>query len=90
MGQYCSAVIIFPLLLDGLLYIPEGIHLVMQPPYSPKLRPAEHLCRFADKLLANRYLDYFKQLDGVLVERYITLTSMTGSIGVLTNYHWWP
>jgi hypothetical protein len=34
--------------------VPEGIHLVFLPPYSPELRPAERLWPLINEVIANR------------------------------------
>jgi hypothetical protein len=36
-----------------LVRVPDGIHLVFLPPYSPELQPAEHLWHFSDEALVN-------------------------------------
>lgn len=36
------------------LIVPEGMHLMFLPPYSPELQPAEHLWLLSNELLTNR------------------------------------
>jgi len=37
------------------LRVPEHIHLLFLPPYSPELQPAEHSWPLTNTVLANRY-----------------------------------
>ncbi len=85
------------LVLDGAgwhnsqkVVVPDGIHLVFLPPYSPELQLAERLWSLADEPLANRCFDTLDQLEDVLEQRCRTLSSMQGDIQALTHYHWWP
>ena len=85
------------LILDGAgwhdsqkVVVPDGIHLVFLPPYSPELQPAERLWTLADEPLANRCFDTLDQLEDVLEQRCRTLSSMQEEIQDLTHYHWWP
>jgi transposase len=72
------------------LQVPDGIHLVFQPPHSPELQPAEHLWPFVDEPLANRYFETIEDLDKVVGERCATLTSHHDTIRASTLFHWWP
>src|SRR5581483_8065015 len=51
------------------LVIPEGLHLVFLPPYSPELQPAEHLWELSDQALANRHFRDLDELMEVQAER---------------------
>jgi len=72
------------------LEVPDGIRLVFQPPHSPELQPAEHLWPFVDEPLANRYFDTIEDLDRVVGERCLALTSQHEMIHASTLFHWWP
>jgi hypothetical protein len=37
------------------LQVPDGLHLVFLPPYSPELQPAEHLGHYSDHVLINEH-----------------------------------
>jgi len=85
------------LLLDGAgwhtggqLVVPEGLHLVFQPPRSPELQPAERLWPLTNEPLANRWFATIEALEDVLVQRCRTLAEQTEPIRALTLYHWWP
>jgi integrase len=41
--------------ISGKLEVPEGIHLMFLPPYSPELQPAERLWPLTNEPIANRY-----------------------------------
>lgn len=85
------------LLLDGApshtakkLKIPEGIHLVFQPAYSPEVQPAEHLWPFLRESVANRAFDDIEQLEDALVRRCRQLDQQPELIQSATCFHWWP
>lgn len=85
------------LVLDGAgwhrskkLQIPEGIHLVYLPPYSPQLQPAERLWPLLREALANRAFSDLRELDVVLTARCAQLQRDAASVSRLTHYHWWP
>lgn len=72
------------------LVVPEGLHLVFQPAYSPELQPAERLWPLTNEPLANRSFETIEELEDVLVQRCRTLAEQTNQIQALTRYHWWP
>jgi transposase len=72
------------------LEIPEGIHLVPLPPYSPELQPAERLWPLADEGVANQAIETLDHLEEKLVERCRALMSMLQAVRDLTLFHWWP
>jgi transposase len=72
------------------LELPEGLHLVFQPAYSPELQPAERLWPLTNEPLANRSFETIEELEEVLVQRCRTLAQQTDQIRALTHYHWWP
>lgn len=85
------------LLLDGAgwhggegLVIPEGLHLVTQPPQSPELQPAERLWPLTNEALANRTFGSMEELEDVLAERCRALSGQPEAVAALTCYHWWP
>lgn len=69
--------------------IPEGIHLLFLPPYSPELQPAERLWQLADQPLVNPSFDTLNELEDFLVHRCQTLTIITEQIRGRANFHWW-
>ena len=69
--------------------VPEGIHLLFLPPYSPELQPAERLWELADEPLVNRSFKTLDDLEAVLVERCCLMLEMKDDIRARTNFHWW-
>lgn len=85
------------LVLDGAgwhvahdLIVPEGIHLVPLPPYSPELQPAERLWPLTNEAVANRYFGNLKELEHAIGERCVRLADHEGQIKALARFHWWP
>lgn len=68
------------LVLDGAgwhtsphLPVPDHVHLLILPPYSPELNPAEHLWPLTDTVLANRHFASIEELEQAQAERCIAL-----------------
>lgn len=85
------------LVLDGAgwhtatrLVVPEGVHLVLLPPASPELQPAERLWPLVDEPVANRTFAALEALEEVLVQRCQVLAASRRRIRAHTRYHWWP
>lgn len=57
--------------------LPEGIHLVLLPPYSPELQPAERSWELTDEPSVNRSFDTLDKLGAVLVQGCQVLSGMT-------------
>ena len=55
------------------LTVPEGLHLVYLPPYTPQLQPAECLWPVLDEPVANRHFETIEELDAVVARRCLTL-----------------
>lgn len=72
------------------LVVPEGIDLVVLPPYSPELQPAERLWPLVNEAVANRVFATLDDLEEVLVDRCRTLRADRTTIHDLTCSHWWP
>ena len=72
------------------LVIPEGIHLVFLPPYSPELQPAEHLWPLVHEAMANRRIETLDDLEDLLVRRCRNLTAHADQIRSQTFFSWWP
>ena len=72
------------------LVIPEGIHLVPMPPYSPELQPAERLWPLIDEPLANVAFKTLDEVEEVVSLRCQQLLKQQELIRGLTFYHWWP
>ena len=70
--------------------IPEGIHLLFLPPYSPELQPAERLWPLINEPIANRSFQSLDELEDVLFYRCQRLLQLQQLIRGLTFFHWWP
>ena len=69
--------------------IPEGIHLLPLPSYSPELQPAERLWTLTDQPLANRTFSNLDELEEVLFLSCKRLIDQRELIQGLTNFYWW-
>jgi transposase len=85
------------LVLDGAgwhtgeeVQVPEGIHLVLLPSYSPELQPAEHLWPLINEPLANRRFESVAALEAVQADRCLALQQQPDRIRQHTLFHWWP
>ena len=76
--------------LSHQLEVPEGIHMVPLPPYSPELQPAERLWPLVDEPLANQAFETIAELEELVVQRCRRLLLQQQLKRVLTFYHWWP
>lgn len=72
------------------LVVPEHVHLLFQPPYSPELQPAERLWPMIREAIANRSFNTIEELETVLIERCRQLDKVPHIINAATRYHWWP
>lgn len=72
------------------LAVPEGVHPVFLPPWSPELQPAERLWGLVDEPVANRVFPDLDALEAVLVDRCRELERRRAEIRSRCRYHWWP
>ncbi len=72
------------------LVVPEGIHLLFLPPYSPELQPCERLWPLTNESVANRSFRTLDDLEIAQVERCVALQNQAERIRSLTHFHWWP
>jgi hypothetical protein len=70
--------------------VPEGLHPVTLPPYSPELQPAERLWALSDAPLVNRYFADLDTLEEAQAERCRELRARPDVIRAHTRFHWWP
>jgi transposase len=70
--------------------IPQGVHLVFQPPYSPELQPAERLWSLSDEALVNERFTDLEALIDAQAERCRRLCEQPEIIRAHTHFHWWP
>lgn len=71
------------------LEVPNGLHLILLPPHSPELQPAERLWTIVDEPIANQSFEMLADLEEVLFRRCQTLLQQQDLIRGLTRYHWW-
>jgi transposase len=53
--------------------VPEGIHLIFQPAYSPELQPAERLWAVTDEALVNTHFDTIDELVDAQEEQCVNI-----------------
>ena len=73
---------------SGRLVVPEGLHPIFLPGYSPQLQPAERLWPILREAIANRLLNTIDELQEVIIKRCNQLSKMKDKIKALTNYAW--
>lgn len=72
------------------LRVPEHIHLLFLPPYSPELQPAEHLWPLTNAALVNQHFATIDDLDDAQLTRCAALQQRPDLIRSTTCFHWWP
>ena len=73
-----------------MLGVPDGIHLVFLPPYSPELQPCERLWPLTNEAITNRHFKTLDELQEVQAQRCVTLQNNPIGIHHITFFHWWP
>ena len=72
------------------LVVPEGIHLLFLPPYSPELQPCERLWLLSNEGVANGAFRTLDDLEAAQVQRCVVLQNQPEVIRSHTFFHWWP
>lgn len=72
------------------LRVPEGIHLLFLPPYSPELQPCERLWPLTNEPLANRCFATLDALELVQAERCRWMQTQSSLVHAHTCFRWWP
>lgn len=72
------------------LRVPDGLHLVFLPPYSPEVQPSERLWPLSNEPLANRVFTSLDELEAVQAERCRWLQDHPEVVRAHTCFHWWP
>jgi transposase len=72
------------------LRVPEHVHLLFLPPYSPELQPAEHLWSLTNTVLTNRHFVDIEELEDAQARRCVALQQRRDLIRSATCFHWWP
>jgi len=73
-----------------LLQVPDGLHLIFLPPYSPELQPAEHLWHYTDQPLINEHFATIDELEDTLADHCDRLQRRQDVIRSAALFHWWP
>jgi transposase len=72
------------------LRVPDHVHLLFLPPYSPELQPAEHLWPLTNTALVNQHFASIEDLEDAQFARCVTLQHQRERIRSTTLFHWWP
>ena len=72
------------------LRVPEHVHLLFLPAFSPELQPAEHLWPLSNTVLVNRHFATIDELEDVQAERCVHLQRQPDLVRSATLFHWWP
>jgi transposase len=72
------------------LRVPEHVHLLFLPAYSPELQPAEHLWPLTNTILANRHFATIDELEDAQAERCVALQARRDLVRSTTLFPWWP
>jgi transposase len=72
------------------LRVPEHVHLLFLPPYSPELQPAEHLWPLTNHVLLNRHFASIDNLEDAQLAHCVALQAQPDRIRSTTCFHWWP
>jgi transposase len=72
------------------LRVPDHVHLLFLPPYSPELQPAEHLWPLTNACLINRHFTSIEELEDAQFAHCAALQRQPARIRSTTLFHWWP
>jgi transposase len=72
------------------LRVPDHVHLLFLPPYSPELQPAEHVWPLTNTVLVNRHFTSIDELEDVQAARCLTLQARRDLVCSTTLFQWWP
>jgi len=72
------------------LRVPEHVHLLFLPPYSPELQPAEHLWPLTNAALVNQHFASIEDLEDAQFAHCAALQARPDLIRSTTCFHWWP
>jgi hypothetical protein len=84
------------LVLDGAgwhtsrsLEVPDHVHLIFLPPYSPELQPAETLWPLLNDATANQAFQTLEELEAAVGDMCRQLDQQSQQIASRTFFHWW-
>jgi transposase len=70
--------------------VPDHVHLLFLPAYSPELQPAEHLWPLTNAVLRNRHFASIEDLEDAQLAHCAALQRRPDLIRSTTLFHWWP
>jgi transposase len=76
--------------VSGKLQVPEHVHLLLLPPYSPELNPAEHLWVLSNTALVNEHFATLDDLEEAQMARCAVLQGRRDLVRSTSAFHWWP
>jgi transposase len=71
------------------LRVPDHVHLLFLPPYSPELQPAEHLWPLTNTILVNRHFASIEDLEEAQAARCVALQTCRDLVRSTTLFPWW-
>jgi transposase len=72
------------------LRVPNHVHLLFLPAYSPELQPVEHLWQLTNTVLVNRHFASIDDLEEAQAARCVALQARQDLVRSATLFHWWP
>jgi transposase len=72
------------------LRVPDHVHLLFLPPYSPELQPAEHLWPLTNAALVTQHFATIEDLEDAQFARCAALPQQPKRFRSTTLFHWWP
>lgn len=72
------------------LRVPDHVHLLFLPPYSPELQPAEHLWPLTNAALVNQHFASIEELEDAQLAWCDALQRQPDRIRSTTRFPWWP
>jgi transposase len=72
------------------LRVPDHVHLLFLPPYSPELQPAEHLWPLTNTVLVNRHFTSIEELEDAQAAGCVALQTRRDLVRSTTQFQWWP
>jgi transposase len=72
------------------LRVPDHLHLLFLPAYSPELQPAEHLWPLTNTVLVNRHFATIEELEDAQAACCVALQARPDLVRSAILFHWWP
>ncbi len=70
--------------------VPEGVRLVIQPAYTPEVKPAETYGRWSTSPSSTSTIPTLEALDQIISMRRAALAGERVMIKSQAGFHWWP